>query len=106
MASLVKIRSSTTPLTWELCIFYQENSHTLHSVSTFSTSNGIKSADKFDQKLILALGECNDLTAAEGKHQLRCYSSFVSKSSNVKISCCTKFGSNDLTGTATGRDDY
>lgn len=33
-------------------------------------------AAKFDQKLSVALSDCNDLMAAEGKYHLKCYMQF------------------------------
>ena len=36
----------------------------------------VMEAAKFDQKLSVALSDCNDLMAAEGKYHLKCYIQF------------------------------
>ena len=72
-----KLRSSFEPLNWDLCLFCQVSSkETLHSICTFSMSQKVMEAAKYDQKLSIALSDCNDLMASKGKYHLKCYIQF------------------------------
>ena len=83
--SYPNLRSSTSRINWELCIFCQTlSTESLHSVSTFTTSKKILDAAQFDKVIGIALAGTSDLIAAEGKYHLKCYASFMKNTSRVR----------------------
>ena len=74
-------RSSQSPVSWEKCVFCQDENckEKIHNVACLSTSDNILQLAQFDKVMRCRLAGVSDLIAAEGKYHLRCYRKFSRK---------------------------
>lgn len=88
------LRSSTTSVKWDLCIFCQDikPKETLSSVTTFKMIDQILAFSKYDQEAHVRLAGISDFIAAEGKYHPNCYKKFQRNATKAKEGA----GKNDL----------
>ena len=81
-----RLRSSSSPMNWEACIFCQNvvANTKLSSVTTMKTSQRILEAAKFDQCRHVRMAGVSDLIASEGKYHPNCYKKFLRITSSTK----------------------
>ena len=83
-SSIKNLRSATTPLNPDLCLFCQNPSDSrLVSIQTLHVSNRILEAARYDQNLSSRVG-FQDLVATEGKYHTVCHQRFKRKAKRNK----------------------
>ena len=70
-------RISTHPMSWEACMFCQNASDKMSSVTTLKMSHHILDSSRFDQLANIRLSGVIDLIASEGKYHGTCYKQFI-----------------------------
>ena len=86
------LRSSTTAVDWDVCMFCQDTSlkETLCSVTTLKMSDTILNLSKFDQDVHVRLSGISDIIAAEGKYHPKCFKKFQYNASKAKTTSETQ----------------